>query len=541
MQIAQSTLFYWIHRKWPHSMEVRAFGGGLVPDASNSASVAGSAAGSPGPNGTPALAGTMLARTMFWGSPNEMSGNLVVVDADELAQISKRYPGTVFLCVGCGDPQLCHPGNDYILVPDEERVGKVFNYLGTVFDKIDRWGDMLEQASRDFLSYDALVKSCEMIVDEPMALISSDLHYVSYSKRLAMEQGFEARYVQGGTNLLSFEAMNLFAALPDYNLLEKRTGVFSYAVYDNLLIRNIFHNGDYIGRLALPCPEDEAKRAFYRDVLEIVGFDVERLYARLGTFFRQPAAHARFRQMLASIMEGERLSEELVASQAEQVGYERGDMFSLVQIRPQALDAGDETVAALLAHLEALLPMSVCFKGNGRCFLLVDKTRNNALSNRGHVSDLNSFLRDGFMIAGVSRDFRSMLDLTVAARQTDIALEYGRRIDPMFWCLEFDSYAFEYLVEHGCSGFRAEDVVSPAVLKLQEHDRAEGTSLCDTLRTFIDAKYNAVDAAKRLFVARSTFLKRMARVRSITGVNLDDAEERLYLALSFRILEKTEG
>ncbi len=174
MQITHNILLYWLRRKWPRTVAVRASGDAAAAGrdaAGGSNDVLGEA---------PVSAGNVaISRVMFWGSPNDMRGNLVVLEEGELAQVSKRYPGTVFLCVGCGDPAQCRPGNDYILLPDSDRVGKVFNYLGNVFEKFDRWGEVLAKASRDFLSYDAMIKSCEMIVNEPMALIDSDLHYVS--------------------------------------------------------------------------------------------------------------------------------------------------------------------------------------------------------------------------------------------------------------------------------------------------------------------------------------------------------------------------
>ena len=40
-----------------------------------------------------------------------------------------------------------------------------------------------------------------------------------------------------------------------------------------------------------------------------------------------------------------------------------------------------------------------------------------------------------------------------------------------------------------------------------------------------------------LFVARSTLLNRLRRIRELTGIDLDDPDERLYLAISFALRE----
>ena len=74
-------------------------------------------------------------------------------------------------------------------------------------------------------------------------------------------------------------------------------------------------------------------------------------------------------------------------------------------------------------------------------------------------------------------------------------------------------------------------------MQLAEYDEANGTELNHTLRTFMRMQYNAAATAKALFVARSSFLKRMARIEELTGIDLENYEERMYLALSYEIYE----
>ncbi len=51
---------------------------------------------------------------------------------------------------------------------------------------------------------------------------------------------------------------------------------------------------------------------------------------------------------------------------------------------------------------------------------------------------------------------------------------------------------------------------------------------------------NAVKAAKALFIHRSTFLYRMAHIREMVHIDLEDPDQLLYLLLTCKLLEKEE-
>ena len=64
------------------------------------------------------------------------------------------------------------------------------------------------------------------------------------------------------------------------------------------------------------------------------------------------------------------------------------------------------------------------------------------------------------------------------------------------------------------------------------------SSYYKTLLTYARLQYNAVASAKALYIHRSSFINRMERIRELIHLNLEDPEERLYLLLSFRIMEE---
>jgi purine catabolism regulator len=69
---------------------------------------------------------------------------------------------------------------------------------------------------------------------------------------------------------------------------------------------------------------------------------------------------------------------------------------------------------------------------------------------------------------------------------------------------------------------------------LAEHDRTRNGSLVATLRAYLETGEQQ-EAAKRLRVHPNTLRYRLDRIREISGVDLDDAETRLNLAVALRV------
>jgi DNA-binding PucR family transcriptional regulator len=71
-------------------------------------------------------------------------------------------------------------------------------------------------------------------------------------------------------------------------------------------------------------------------------------------------------------------------------------------------------------------------------------------------------------------------------------------------------------------------------------DEKNHTEYIPTLQAYLEQHLGATQAAKQLFIHRSTFLYRMERIREILQSDLDDPDELFYLELSLRLLEQEE-
>ena len=149
-------------------------------------------------------------------------------------------------------------------------------------------------------------------------------------------------------------------------------------------------------------------------------------------------------------------------------------------------------------------------------------------------------VRDGLMIAGCSRTFTGLRELNIYFKQAVYAIEFGKKKDSTRWYFRFNDYGLEYLLNYGTGIFKPEQVCHPALLQLRKHDQIKQTSYYLTLFTYFEQQFNMSQAANQLYIHRSTFINRMERIQELTRLNLDDYDTRLYLELSFRLLQEPE-
>ncbi|MGH2969044.1 MAG: PucR family transcriptional regulator, partial [Solirubrobacteraceae bacterium] len=74
------------------------------------------------------------------------------------------------------------------------------------------------------------------------------------------------------------------------------------------------------------------------------------------------------------------------------------------------------------------------------------------------------------------------------------------------------------------------------VQALLEHDREHGTGYADTLRAYLDHWGDVAATARALGLHPNTLRYRVRRLVELSGLDLDDPEERLVAELQVRLL-----
>jgi len=122
-------------------------------------------------------------------------------------------------------------------------------------------------------------------------------------------------------------------------------------------------------------------------------------------------------------------------------------------------------------------------------------------------------------------------DWRTSLRQAGQSLELARRLGkqiPLYYP-DLSVYRLLFQLEH-----------SPELIAFQEETLGSllsyeaSSELIHTLETYFEHNSNLTQAAEALFIHRNTLIYRMERIGTITGLDLDQTEDRLALQIALR-------
>jgi len=140
---------------------------------------------------------------------------------------------------------------------------------------------------------------------------------------------------------------------------------------------------------------------------------------------------------------------------------------------------------------------------------------------------------------GVGRFATSLDEIARSRADADRALRVLRARGARGEVADYTSVHFASLLLQLSDLVRAEDQRPTGPYeRLLAYDAEHGTELVATLRAYLDAFGDVNAAAARVHVHANTFRYRLRRLVEISGLNLDDPDERLSVMLQMRIFDR---
>lgn len=136
---------------------------------------------------------------------------------------------------------------------------------------------------------------------------------------------------------------------------------------------------------------------------------------------------------------------------------------------------------------------------------------------------------------GVSLPFSNIDTLRSHYQEAKDAFDTGVMLDPDIQIYTFEDYGmyvmFRTVSDHEDLG----RYLHPALPKLAEYDRENGTNLERTLHTYLKCACNTTETAEALYMHRNSVIYRLHRVEDLCDLDLGDTDTRFRLRLSFAI------
>ena len=466
----------------------------------------------------------------------DMRGHAALVPSHERPHAGVKLEGSLCVCMGADAADAARAaGFSVIQVRDEVTFPRLYNYMQSVFVRFERLDVLLRAYIDARTGAQALLDACSKATGCPFALVDDEYRIICQSVPVSTsDAGRQARPFE--FDMLESDVVDLFMASRDYRHMRTSHNVFAIPGSSELLMKNVFAKGELKGMLASRHDGTALSARYTRFVLRYLGGYVEKAYGHLGSFGVGPTELDRIRAALAGLLTKSATGAASVQSLITEDGRITSQAFVVLRIDRSFTNEGRDELEYLARRFELACPRAYCFIADKALYMLADAEHPTSATSSSFSRDILIAARDNLAKAGMSRPFTSLHDIGRACWQATAALEQGTADDPEYWYYRFQDYALAYILDNGVKRARFEDVAHPAIEALSRHDARNGTSLLETLSTFMRCRYNATHAAQCLFVARSTLLNRLDRIAELTGIDFDDADDLLYLSVSLRLI-----
>ena len=309
--------------------------------------------------------------------------------------------------------------------------------------------------------------------------------------------------------------------------------------------RNIILNGLYIACLIvlLPGAEQELPTGG-EQLIEALAAHVQNVYSHVNLPAARDAADM-MHGLCRAVISGEPVDMATGSQILASFNWVMDHRYICTVLRFSAAVGWDAQLRTVLPYiatsLERLFPNACAITTGDEVYMVQDADAENAGSMSEYLHKLAVFIRENLCKAGISPFFNRFDLLHDAAKAAVTALEYGSVQRPDLWYYRFDDYRLFYCLDSLVRELPSEMICHPALNILDEYDRAHGTALTETLRTYLACNLNMTEASERLFIHRTSFCRRMTQIRKLTGLDFTDEDTILMLQLSCRIFQGTSA
>ena len=296
---------------------------------------------------------------------------------------------------------------------------------------------------------------------------------------------------------------------------------------------NLYQESRYLGRLLI----FETDRPFRAGDFLLAEALAQRAMLMLIKQTPDVRQYRNLDDVVVALLERKPVESEDLGFLLDTLKWHKDDQYLVIQLRHQQQNAPEITGHILHSDLFRLFSSGYILYLEQQQTMILNLTR-----DRLRISEIRYRLaplcRDYCLYAGLSSPVQGLDALNQAARQSEIAIEKAFYTHGERWLVPFADCALDYMLSSVQTALEPRHLAAPEWLMLLEHDQQKDTRFFETLRAWLLAERDIPRAAQALIIHRTTLLYRLKRIMALTGLNLDDPNQRLYLLLSLRLLEQ---
>lgn len=470
---------------------------------------------------------------VYWGQ-EELEADAVYLVPEEL---ENGFPADSFSYVACGDLRGAAPHIRGLHRP----VYQVMNLLVSIFQKYHDFENQLNQIVTGGGSLVDLCRAGSAFFQNPIYIHDNLFSVIALSSRVEGMLKFEYNE-KTGKLYIPLWLIDEFKYDESYQqtLTQPGAGIWDNEQYPytmRSLYVNLLSGETYYGRLLINELGTRLLPGQFRTAEYLAQYAVK--------LIQRDEADSGHRywgleDTFIDLMKGNIVDNRDLQTTLNILGWNPLGKFLCMKICNQ-----DQTLAvrpdkALDSALSLKMNGSFSFRCDGRLCMVVDQTQpgTDAASLRQILAPM---VRDSCMYVGISGTVEGIRDLKLGFRQADIALDYIQREDSSQWILPFGDCALSYIRSRALEELPAEMLADETLGILRRHDEQSGTEYYKTLREYLLQERNIPQTAEALIIHRTTLTYRLQKIQQLLKLDLEDSNKRLYLLLSFYLMEHGGG
>ena len=429
-----------------------------------------------------------------------------------------------------------------VLFPTDTDAEKLYEDVSRYIPDIVRYlkgRQVLETAFFGHTGLKQLLSAAEQVVDAPIAVFDIASSPVEMGPRFKMLENDAAvrEYREKGFISWNFSENNRFRDF--LRRLESATRPFTYHYGDTpLLTRRIYKiylNGTFVAHCSVVLVHE--LRELDDELMELL---CQMVCRELKCMNYNPYQNDRDSVILGELLTGVYKTEYAFQARTKLYGWTLHGNLYVLNV-PRLRETGSLPVDSpfiptiLMRELSAhIAPQAASVRyliEKKRVLLLVDMEQPGLMESARPQMD--QFLREGRHLCALSRRFSSILDFARQVDQTEILVQSAAMAGTITGLVDGNSHFFQRIT-YVTGREDLENYCLPEVLELRSGDQA-GQELLETAYRYLEAGRSVKEAAAELFIHRNTLLRRLAKFREMTGLDLERGEDASKLYLSYRL------
>lgn len=434
----------------------------------------------------------------------------------------------------CDDSDFGNIPYIQVALENLEEIAEFMNDMQEIFDTADGWERKIHDLMLEHAGMERLLQVTSEFLQNPLTVIGLDFTFVAEAgskylpprARLYTDEGLNVEYVNA---LLQNETYREMADTHETVMFP------AYISGCRSMNRNLFVDEKATHRLILT----ECRVEITQGVICVLDILSEKLEFLLAHEEEETDPDRDIGQIFVRVLSDRTADYMQISRELSELGWGGNHEYMCLILQITYLNQQNLSTKAICRYIKKKLGDSVSFLYQDEIVVFFDLTRL-GMNQEEVAGKLVYFIRDTYLKAGYSRVMTGHMNLRRQYVQAKTALDVGSRKKPYLWIHYFSQVAMTYILEQATKRLPGTMICHEGLLELKKHDEENQTKYMETLRVYLEQHLSATQAARELFIHRSTFLYRLDRIREILQSDLDDPEEIFYLELSFRLLEQEE-